>query len=88
MFVYRYLRPFRLTKVSEEGGVFKVNLTLITGEDLGDLMVTQGHATRGKLTLVFKIFFKFEMNKKDLASRIQYFEQIIGQYSKLIGVIF
>ena len=63
MFIYRYLRPFRLTKVSEEGGVFKVNLTLITGEDLGDLMVTQGHATRGKLTSVKIFFSKFGMNK-------------------------
>ena len=35
--------------MSEEDGVFKVNLTLITGEDVGDLMVTQGHATRGKI---------------------------------------
>ena len=40
---------FRLTKVKEEDGVFKINLTLITGEDLGDLMVAEGHATRGKV---------------------------------------
>ncbi|XP_063690510.1 tudor domain-containing protein 1-like [Bolinopsis microptera] len=36
----------KLSKVDEVDGVFRVNLTLVSGEDLGDLMVANGHASR------------------------------------------
>ena len=36
----------RLSKVEEVEGVFRVNLTLTSGEDLGDLLVANGHASR------------------------------------------
>ena len=41
----------KLTKVDEVDGVFRVNLTLITGEDLADLLCANGHASRGTSNL-------------------------------------
>lgn len=34
--------------MDEENGVFRVCITLISGEDLGDLLVANGHASRCK----------------------------------------
>ena len=50
----------KLSKVDEVDGVFRVNLTLVSGEDLGDLMVANGHASRGKaLVMICSTLFSW-----------------------------